>query len=173
MIDKIIGKILMAFAEELERFQERVMYLIQEAVPGLSRELLTEWEQDLGLPDECTPLESSVEERAQVAHTKYTGDYTGQSKAFFLDYAARLGAVITIKDYTGIGSVFRVDVNRVDRMPGIGTPQERIYGSRLWNIGSKFKWIITFQTITGDVSRQQIECRIRKLAPAHTELTFR
>jgi uncharacterized protein YmfQ (DUF2313 family) len=173
MTTKIIGKILLTFAIELEKFEERFTALIREAVPGLSRELLTQWETDLGLPDACTPLASTVEERAQVAHAKYTGNYFGQSTKFFIEYAASLGATIRVKEFTGIGSAFRVDINRVDRMPGTETPAERIFGSRLWNIGSKFKWIIYIDAVFGDVSEAQIKCRIRQLVPAHTELTFK
>ena len=173
MTKKIIGKILMAFAIELEAFEDRVTALRREAIPGLSREMLREWEEDLGLPDECSPLAQTIEERAQVTHAKYTGNYYGQSTQFFIDYAASLGATITIKEFTGIGSAFRVDVNRVDRMPGTEPPSERSYGSRLWSIGSKFKWVVTILDVSGDVSEEQIKCRIRQLAPAHTEVVFR
>jgi len=172
-IDKIIGRILLAFAAELEKFEDRVTALKRESIPGLSRELLPEWEENLGLPDQCSPLAQSLEERAQVAHAKYTGNYYGQSTQFFIDYAASLGADISVKEFTGIGSAFRVDVNRVDRMPGTESPTDRIYGSRLWSIGSKFKWVVTILNISGDVSEEQIQCRIRQLAPAHTEVTFR
>lgn len=172
-MNKILGKILMAFAIELERLEQRVSVLIKEAVPGLSRELLSEWETDLGLPDQCSPLATTIEERAQVAHAKYTGNYFGQSTQFFIVYAESLGATIRVKEYTGIGSAFRVNVNRVDRTPGIGTPTERVFGSRLWSIGSKFKWIVYIDSVSGDVSIEQIKCRIRQLAPAHTEITFR
>lgn len=173
MIKKIIGKILMAFAVELEAFEDRVTALRREAIPGLSRELLPEWEEDLGLPDQCSPLAQSLEERAQVAHAKYTGNYFGQSTKFFIEYAASLGATISIKEFTGIGSAFRVNVNRVDRMPGTESPADRRYGSRLWSIGSKFKWVVTILAVNGDVSIEQIKCRIRQLAPAHTEVVFR
>jgi uncharacterized protein YmfQ (DUF2313 family) len=158
--------------------------LKREAIPGLSRELLPEWEETLGLPDQCSPLAQSLEERAQVAHAKYisvasaafpqdSNNFYGQSTKFFKNYAKSLGADIDVKEFTGIGSAFRVDVNRVDRMPGTEPPSERIYGSRLWSIGSKFKWIVTILNISGDVSEEQIKCRIRQLAPAHTEVTFR
>jgi uncharacterized protein YmfQ (DUF2313 family) len=168
----ILGKILMTFAVEMERFQDRVRALIREAVPGLSSELLPEWEQDVGLPDECSPLAQNIEERAQVVHAKFTGNYYGQSKQFFIDYANSLGATIRIKEYSGIGSSFRVNVNRVDRMPGIESPTERIFGSRLWSSGSVYKWIIYIDDVFGNVTEDQIKCRIRQVVPAHTELIF-
>lgn len=172
-MNKWFGKLLICFAIEFEKLEERITALLKEAIPGLSRELLSEWETDLDLPDVCFTSGQSEAERAQIAHSKYTAPYTGQSKQFYIDYAALLGATVTVTEYSGIGSAFRVDVNRVDRMPGSGTPTERIFGSRLWSISSKFKWIVTFVTITGSVSRENIECLIRQKAPAHTEVFFR
>ena len=171
-MNKWFGKLLMSFAIEFEFLQQRITDLIREAIPGLSRDLLPEWEEDLNLPDLCSAVGQTEAERAQIAHAKYTGYYTGQSKQFYIDFAASLGANITVKEFAGIGAVFRVDVNRVDRMPGTETPDERRFGSRLWSIESPFKWIVTFVSITGSVSRVNIECQIRLKAPAHTEIYF-
>lgn len=167
MIKKIIGKILMAFAVELERLEERVIALRREAIPGLSRELLTEWERDLGLPDVCSTLAATVEERAQIAHAKYTGNYFGLNKDFFIEYAESLGFTITVTEYIGAGSVFRVDVNRVDRMPLIG-----VDGARLWSKVAKFRWIVTVYS-AGDVSLEYLKCRFEQLKPAHTEIVWK
>lgn len=168
----IIGKLLRVFGIELECLEDRVTDLKREAIPGLSRELITEWERDLALPDICSNLSGTIEERAQVAHAKYTGLYFGQSAQFYIDYAESLGADITVKQYSGTGSAFRVDTNRVDRMPGTGTPDQRRAGSRLWSIGTVYKWLVTIQTVTGEVSEDEIKCRLRQLAPAHTVIYF-
>jgi len=159
---KYIGKLLMSFAVEFEKFEDAVTDVRREAIPGLSRKLLSRWETDLGLPDE-TPLPyQSLEERAQIAHAKYTAHYSGQSKDFFIDYAEKLGAVITIEEYAGYSSIFRVDKNRVDRMP-----VEGIDGSRLWSVYSKYKWTITVVSL-GEVSLEYLKYRIEEIAPAHT-----
>jgi len=159
---KYLGKLLMAFAVELEKFEDAVTDLRREAVPGLSRSLLDRWETDLGLPDDVPLPYQSVEERAQIAHAKYTANYSGQSKEFFIEYAAKLGAVITIQEYAGYTSIFRVDKNRVDRMP-----VEGIDGSRLWSLHSKYKW--TIEVISLDtVSLEYLQYRIGEIAPAHT-----
>lgn len=163
---ELFGKLLRTFAIELERFEDRVVALLREAIPGLSREILPEWETDLGLPDSCSPLASTEEERARICHAKYTGYYSGQNKQFFIDYALSLGAVIEVYEYLGYGSVFRVDKNRVDRMPIYG-----IDGSRLWSITAKFKWIIKVISI-GDVSLEYLKCRISQVAPAHTVIIW-
>ncbi len=169
---KWFGKLLLCFAIELEKFEQRVTDLLRERVPGLSDELLPEWEKDLALPEPTSTKGQTKNERAQIAHAKYTANYSGQSKQFYVDYAAALGAVITVKEYQGTGAVFRVDVNRVDRMPGAGTPDERRDGSRLWSYFAPFKWVITFISITGNVSQTNIEAELRSKSPAHTILYF-
>lgn len=163
---KWIGKLLLSFAEELERFHDRVTDLLRESIPGLSRELLTEWEETLGLPDSCSPLAPTIEERAQIAHAKYTGNYYGQSRQFFIDYALSLGAIITISEYSGYGSVFRVDKNRVDR-----TPLEGIAGARLWSATSRYKWTIHVLSL-GTISLEYLQCRIEQIKPAHTVIIW-
>lgn len=166
------GKLLMVFAIEFEYFEQRVTNLIRESVPGLSRELLPEWEEDLGLPELCTEPGSDEAERAQIAHSKYTVNNTGSSKQYFIDLATSLGATVTIKEFTSIGAIFRVDVNRVDRMPGSEPASERIFGSRLWSSGSTYKVIVTFESVTGNVSKENIICQMRPKFPAHVEVIF-
>ena len=166
-MNKWLGKLLMVFAVELEKLEQRITDLRKEAIPGLSRELLPEWERDLGLPDECSPLAPTEAERAQIAHAKYTGNYYGASKQFFIDYAAKLGATITILEQTGAGSVFRVDINRVDKTDPFG-----IDGSRLWSSVAKYRITIRIISIWGDVSEQYIKCRIKQIAPAHVEVIW-
>jgi len=161
-----LSKLLKAFAEELERFYLFTVTLINEAIPGLSRDLLSEWEEDLGLPDLCSPLAGTDEERAAIAHAKYYSKYDGQSKQFYIDYAADLGATITVTDYAGAGAVFRVDYSRVDR-----TPLEGIDGARLRSKSSRFKWIVNVYN-TGNVSLEYLQCNFEKLKPAHTVIIW-
>lgn len=161
-----LGKILRAIGEELEHFDSHVVKLLNEAIPGLSRELLPEWEQDLGLPDLCSALATSDEERAAIAHAKYTGKYSGMGKNFYIDYAGKLGATVTITEYIGAFSVFRVNRNRVDR-----TPDQGIDGARLRSKTSKFKWVVNVYSL-GAVSLNYLECIFNELKPAHTQVIF-
>lgn len=167
MFTKWLSKLLMVFAIEFEKFEDRVTALRRESIPGLSRELLSEWERDLGLPDQCSPLAPTIDERQRIVHAKYTGNYYGQSRQFFIDYAESLGATITVHEFTGTGSIFRVDINRVDSTPPYG-----IDGSRLWSSAAKHRLAITILNIDGDVSEQYIMCRINQIKPAHVEIVW-
>lgn len=161
-----LGKILMAFAAELERFEQMITRLRNEAIPGLSYYLLTDWETDLGLPDVCSKLASTIEARQDIAHAKYTGKYTGMSKQFYIDYAASLGFTITVADNPG-GKPFRVDKSRVDR-----TPLEGIDGARLASVGVLHKVSITIVGTSPTVSNQYLICRIEQIKPAHIEIVW-
>lgn len=50
-------------AEECARVDARAVNLFEEADPRTTTELLEDWEKEFGLPDECTPLGATVEER--------------------------------------------------------------------------------------------------------------
>ena len=165
MLERIFGKILFTFAHSIYDFYEYIYILINNMIPGLSRELLPEWEKDLGLPDTCSNTASSIEERANIAHTKYTTKYTGMSAQFYIDYAASLGSVIKVYNYVGSGQPFRVDNNRVDR-----TPTQGIDGARLFSIGSTFKWVVEIQK--DDPNKNYLHCRFLQIGPAHLELVW-
>jgi len=161
-----LGKILQAFAAEMTELESKIIQIINERVPGLSNELLPEWERDLGLPDECSELATTQSERVAAVHAKYYGKYDGQSKEFYEQYAADLGATVTIEDYTGSTNVFRVDISRVDRHPTQG-----IDGARLRSKGSIFKWIVNVYN-TGEVSIDYLICRFDQMKPAHTQVIW-
>ena len=162
---KTWSKLLNAFAEELSRFDDAVLNLIKESVPGLSVDLLTDWEQMLGLPDVCSQLATTLAERQAVAHAKYTSHYTGLSAAFFQEYAAKLGSNITVVEGYGGGEPFRVDFSRVDR-----TTEAGVDGARLWSIGVYHEWSI--QISASDPNKAYLQCYFNKIKPAHTQLIW-
>ncbi|GAF71743.1 unnamed protein product, partial [marine sediment metagenome] len=47
------GNLLYVVAKEFNRLNARFVVLMNEAIPGLSNELLAEWEEFAGLPEEC------------------------------------------------------------------------------------------------------------------------
>ena len=163
---EIIIKLLSPFAQELRYLEEQVATLLNESMAGTVEQLLIEWEEDLGLPDLCSPLTLSEAERLQVVYAKYVTLYAGQNKQFYIDYVSNLGGLITITDYAGAGAVFRVNVSRVTR-----TPLEGVDGARLRSKESRFKWVVNIYS-TGSVSLEYIQCRFNQMKPAHTELIW-
>ena len=163
---EIITKVLLPIAQELRYLDQKVADLFNESMPRTIEDLLIEWEEDLGLPELDTPPGMSVNERLAVVYAKYVTIYTGQNEQFYIDYVANLGGLITITDYTGIGSLFRVNYNRVTR-----TPLEGIDGARLRSKESRFKWVVNVYQ-TGNVSLEYIQSRFNRMKPAHTQVIW-
>lgn len=142
--------LLEAFAVELDRFEQRVTDWLNESVPGLSVELLSDWERNLLLPDEQPAIGDSTSARQDRVHTKWTATYSPTPR-FLIDYAAGLGMTITIS--YGSAAVFG----------------SAVFGD-LFAIGGGPN---TF-TITGVSGANQIllDKYVQKFKPAHTEVFY-
>jgi uncharacterized protein YmfQ (DUF2313 family) len=149
-------KSIAAFAEELDRFEDQIVLLLTEMVPGLSTILLSDWETLLGLPDECSPLGATVSERQEIAHAKYTAKYfQGLNLDFYISYAASLGIVITI-DKKESGSPF---------LSGYSRAGDRIGGSDL-------RSIIIIHLPAGGTKNSLLRCIFGKIKPAHINFRY-
>lgn len=96
--DSDISKLLLGLSQELVRIDERVQQLLAESHPSMVDLLLEEWEADLGLPDDCTPLTETLAERKAAVNQKFKL-YGSQSREFQIAMAAALGITITITEY--------------------------------------------------------------------------
>lgn len=182
----IWNEFLTVFACELSRLQEDVRNLLKESVPGLSDDLLVDWERVAGIPDECSSLATTKTQRQQIVHAKITqakGESTGEflplSQQYFIDYAASLNMVITIEVDPG-GIPFRTthksggSLQRVTRMPESyksGTAVARIDGSRLNKLGSLHRWDVTVVS-DPDANVNLLKCVFNRIKPAWTEVNF-
>lgn len=165
-----LGILMSCFGRELQGFQTSWYNLYTQSIPGLSTDLLPDWERNLGLPDKCTinPSAISLEERQCVAHLKYYSDQTiGMSKPFYIDYATSLGYTITIDEQITASKPFVVAPVGVDVLNS---------GSRVGNrLNSTTPVYTTFTITAGPNDLNQIarlQCRIGKLQPAHTRITW-
>lgn len=100
--DALITRLLDGFAEEFARIDARADQLIDEADPRTTYELLADWERVAGLPGHCAALAAvslTVEQRRAALVTKLT-ERGGQSRAYFIALAARLGFTVTITEFS-------------------------------------------------------------------------
>jgi uncharacterized protein YmfQ (DUF2313 family) len=151
------ARLLSCFASELERFEERVTALLTEMVPALSSELLEDWERVAGLPDECSALGATEEERQNTVHEKITAQYAYMNEQFYIDYAAALGVTITIDTCGGAVEEARCGIARC----GV---------ARCANLDTMFWWQVSLPT--GHPMNPTIECLFQKMKPAETYLCF-
>jgi uncharacterized protein YmfQ (DUF2313 family) len=161
-------RLLAAFAAELERLDGRAAQLLAETDPASTTELLADWERVVGLPDPCVTQAQTVAERRAALEGRLT-TVGGQSRAFFLQLAARLGYVVTIDEFTSeaeataAGIVFTGDewahIWRVNVPNTVGiTPFRAGAGSAGEPLRS---W-----------GNEVIECQFNRVKPAHTQVLF-
>lgn len=87
----ILSKVFLACGDGLARADGRTANLVNEWDPSTALECLPDWERVLGLPDGCvTSLPDDIATRRVAAAQKYT-TRGGQSRAFFIGLAAKLG----------------------------------------------------------------------------------
>ena len=72
----VIDELNASISSELVIVDSRTSKLINEADPRTVSEMLGDWERNYGLPDECTPIGSTVERRRNslVAKINFLGD---------------------------------------------------------------------------------------------------
>lgn len=162
------ASVMTGLAQTYVRSGARAVNLITDASPATTYELIPEWEKSLGLPDPCTPLNPSTQQRQAAILAKFiaTG---GQTVPYFIGVASVLGYTITITEY----STFRLGISH--------------FGDPLAGPGWESVWQVNAPTITatrfkfgrgvfGDpfwsVGNTELECRLRAIAPAHTILRF-
>ena len=163
-----LHRLLAALATPLSRLDRRIGALFRESIPWQSTELLPDWEAEYGLPDECSSLASTIHERrAAVLHRAVARE--NSSPATFLSIALSFGVTATVDEH---------DQARADAIPGLDVTNGR------W----RFVWWITIDT-GADVRKfntlspvdmplsiiernLELECRLRKYAPAHTHLVI-
>ncbi|MBW1784813.1 MAG: DUF2313 domain-containing protein, partial [Deltaproteobacteria bacterium] len=82
-------------ATELCRIEDRGVDLLREFGPLTTEELVEDWEALLGIPDECTPEDQTLDER-RIQINQKLGLVGGINAQFYIDLAASLGFTITI-----------------------------------------------------------------------------
>lgn len=157
--------LLTALAKSFQASDERSQALIEGAFPATALDLITEWEETLGLPDECSVSEQdSIAVRRNAIISKLIGA-GGQSKTYFIRYFEALGYKITITEYRQARAGWSVAGDAIN--------------GEYW----PFVWLVTAPDATyvqakagksyaGDPLRsggnKALDCTLRKISPPHT-----
>ena len=165
----LLTRLLDAFAEEFSRVDARADQLIEESDPRTTYELLADWERVAGLPGTCALLAGvnlTVEQRRAALVAKLT-ERGGQSRAYFIALAARLGFTVTITEFRPYC------VNSV-----VNDPVCSEEWSFVWQVNSSLNTIITstVRMAVNDPLRkwgnELLECALSQDKPAHTTVLF-
>jgi len=166
--DAIQTETLSGFAPTFARVNDRANYLLVDAFPTTTYELLPEWEKTLGLPDPCAgPAQTLQGRRGQVVARLTATD--SPTPASFIAQAAKLGYTITITQFAPA---------RVGRL-AVGQPLYGAGWAHVWQINAPLTTVTSFRvgvSAVGDpltsFGNAPLECSINARAPAHTTVKF-
>lgn len=170
----VMAGLLLALGEEFARIDGRAAALLDEADPRSALELLPDWERVAGLPDECTGQPDDTGERQVALHQKLTG-LGGQNRAAYVELAARIGYSIVIEEHREA----RVGMRAGDPVNGLAwafawtvhvTPPEGFLTEGEFLAYAKVGDRAGVRLV--GYGRLDIECVIRRAAPAHTTVLF-
>lgn len=151
-----LQRTLLAVADALARVDARGSALLLEADPRTAVETIGAWERVFGLPDECLGSTPDELEDRQASVAQRMIMRGGQSRSYFIGLASSLGfAGATVSELHG-------DVMRVGFRAG-----DRCYGG-----GSSHTWQMNLPASGPLDRRSELECIIRRAAPAHSTVKF-
>ena len=164
------GRLLGGLAVELARVDGRITDLGEEAYPRTTLELLPDWERVAGLPDDCSGAPDGPTER-RVALVNRLAARGGQSPAYFVELAARLGYVIDIAEYgsfdagTAAGAELAGDAWRFAWRADVQVAAAQLtQGAAEFDAGSAAgDRLLGFGAL-------DLECVLGRAKPAHTDL---
>lgn len=185
--------LLQGMADEFCRVEARGADLLEEFDPGTALELLEDWEELLGIPDECTELALDLTQRRIQARQKLAA-VGGLNAAYYEGVAEQLGFDAIVTDILD----FRVGRSRVgERLSNpynserdqfrVGSPLYGRVGMHLKRFGWRYVFEVNVEATdvsefrvgtnrVGDPLRlfenPLLECTIQRLKPAHTFAFF-
>lgn len=169
--DTVLSRLLAGLADGLGRGHERGEHLLDEADPRTTVEMLGDWETVAGLPDACSGAGETTQERqaALVARITARG---GQSVAYFAALASLLGYGVTVDEYRPfIAGASRCGGDALNGPAAVRHEwRVRVAGPRV----TEFRGGVSrCGERLGSIARAaDLECLLRRLAPAHTHLIF-
>jgi len=164
-INSVLSSVLRGIAYGFYKVDERAQTLIGGAFPATALDLLSEWEETLGLPDLCSISEADTIAARQNAIVGKLTIARGLSKSGFIQFAADFGYEITITEFRQARAGWSV---AGDRLNGEDWP---------------FTWMVTVPDVTYKVARagsaragdplrswgnKTLICLLDRYSPPHT-----
>lgn len=158
-----------ALAKSFQRVDASAISLLAGSFPATALELLPEWEESLGLPDNCTIGETYTIERRRQAVVSRLGGKGSLSKQFYIHLAKILGYDITIEEFRQARAGFSVCGEAIngDNWPFVWrvNAQQTTYVPARCGITYCGEPLATW-------GNKILECTIRQLSPPFTVLLF-
>lgn len=165
-VGSVLARYVDALAARFADIDARAVALLDELLASRTVDLLPEWEADVGLPDDCSELASTLQARRASVVLVLTGQ-PDMSPESFREIGRRFGADL---------NVHQLDQARADAIPGLDTTNGR------W----RYVWWIEIPRTADDrffsvlshvntplkttLRNLELECRLLAASPAHTAL---
>ncbi|MBB5462866.1 YmfQ family protein [Paraburkholderia sp. Cpub6] len=162
--DAVQTQVLSGLAPSYERATARANYLLVDAFPATTYELLPEWESTLGLPDPCAGTAPTITQRQAQVVARFVG-VGGPTIASLTAFAANLGYSVTITQYTQARA----------GMLKAGDPCCGYDWNFAWKITAPLNTVV--RAVAGAMAagdplaawgNSVLECEIKAVMPAHT-----
>jgi uncharacterized protein YmfQ (DUF2313 family) len=167
-LDSVYAGLLLAMADELARVDGRAEDVLDELDPRTALEMLVDWERVCGLPGACSTGAETIRQRREAVHLVITAQ-GGQSPAYYEEVAAALGVAIAVEEF----HPFRAGASVA------GDPLTNDSWTHVWRVRGPeetIKPLVAGGGAAGDAlaswGNDLLECHIKRLASAHTLVTF-
>ena len=152
-------QILAAVAHSYAVQNARANYLLVDAFPASTVELLPEWEATLGLPNPACGPAPTMRARQLLLLARFVGP-NGATVADYTAYAALMGFSISIT----VGAPFRAGQSRCGHT--VGGPEQ------VFNMVVVSSAAAVAGTAFGAYGAAVLQSELRRIAPAHTIFNF-
>ncbi|MCC3745334.1 YmfQ family protein [Rouxiella badensis] len=167
--NSVQAAVIRALSQSFQRSDDDATLMLKGAFPSTATMMLTDWENTLGLPDDCAigELDSiPLRQKAVVAKLFSTGS---QSIPYFIGVAKALGYSIAIATYRQARAGMSVcgDSLNGDDWPFVWTVQSE---------DTNYSYAQAGVSYCGDPLRswgnKRLECTLNNISPSHTLIIF-
>ena len=163
--DTTLGATTAAIAQELAEIDMQAVRLLDELLAARTSDLLTDWETDVGLPDACSRLASTLSERSRRGARKARGATDAQSDVI-RGNAAAFGVDIVVEEFDEVRAAlvqtgFAQTNNRWKFIWWIEIPTSA--DTRYFTVSSPMDTPFSLTE-----RNTELECRLQAAKPAHT-----
>jgi uncharacterized protein YmfQ (DUF2313 family) len=162
--DAVQTQVLSGLAPSYARATARANYLLVDAFPATTYELLPEWESTLGLPDPCAGVAPTIAQRQAQVLARFVG-VGGPTIQSLTAFAANLGYTVTINQFVEA---------RAGQLHA-GDPCNGTAWSYAWQINAPLNTVtiaLAGAMAAGDPlaswGNAVLECEMKAVMPAHT-----
>jgi uncharacterized protein YmfQ (DUF2313 family) len=159
--DAVQTQVLSGLAPSYARATARANYLLVDAFPATTYELLPEWESTLGLPDPCAGVAPTIAQRQAQVLARFVG-VGGPTIQSLTAFAANLGYTVTINQFVEA---------RAGQLHA-GDPCNGTAWSYAWQINATVTIALAGAMAAGDPlaswGNAVLECEMKAVMPAHT-----